>query len=122
MSNIKLQVGEDYLNGMFETIHILSYSNVTRLFKATDDSTYTLDGYFAHYVEKEDASVVDITNQYNLVTHIPKVNKEPSDEDILKAGISFTYSKFPGIDKQVDEDLVMSGWKAAIEWYKQQIK
>lgn len=112
MSNIKLQVGEDYLNGMFETIHILSYSNVDNTFRDKNAIKYNEHGIILMLTSDGDISELKPNSIFDLVTHLPKVNKEPTDEDIQQAWLGSDDTEYG----------TYNAWRAAIEWYKQQIK
>lgn len=110
MSNIKLQVGEDYLNELGETKHLESFNNIRNEFQDTDGYTYNRIG--EPLLEGKRFSSL---SKYKLVTHLPKVNKEPSDEEIHNAYLDY-------FERQAAVPILQQSWKAAIEWYKQQIK
>ena len=113
MSDIKLQVGEDYLNKFEEIKHIESYSNVDNYFRDVQGLRYKDDGSF----------VLNANTSWTLYKHIPKVNKGLSDGHIENAFLHYYEFKTKDNLHNIRKiDVARGSWKAAIEWYKQQIK
>lgn len=118
MGNIKLQVGEDYLNEIGTIRSIIGYSIEDDLYIDGVNSLYREDGT-AIFNSMSRGFIENPINGLNLITHLSKANKKPSDEDIEQG---FKNNALNRPDKKWD-DLDKKNWyywKTAIEWYKQQ--